>query len=104
MNFISGLRTAACAGLLGLGLLAAPGASPVQAAGFVAAPPAMASDTAIQRAYWVRDRYGRRIWIRPRYHPPPRPYYYRHYYRPHYRPAPHYRRGWVDRYGRWHPY
>jgi hypothetical protein len=58
------------------------------------APAALASPTApgaVQPVYWAHDRFGRRVWVeRPHYRPPP--------------PRYHHRRGWVDRYGRWHPY
>lgn len=91
-------RGLAMLGLAGMALaFGGPGAGTAQAAGFALTPLAGAQPApcAIVPAYWVRDRYGRRIWVQPHYRrPPPRRYY--RYVPP--------RRGWVDRYGRWHPY
>lgn len=89
--FQAGLRLLAIAA--GAALLAA--ATPARAAMPVPAPLASAATAPVQPVYWAYDRWGRRVWIeRPHYRPPPPRYYPRH----------HQRRGWVDRYGRWHPY
>ncbi|HTN11455.1 MAG TPA: hypothetical protein VL154_10850 [Acetobacteraceae bacterium] len=90
------LRQAAL--LAGLGIAAlGSNAGAAEAAVMLPAPlVAPAASAAIQPIYWARDRFGRQIWVEPRrYRPPPRHHYYR--------PPHHQRRGWVDRYGRWHP-
>ncbi len=64
-------------------------AAPSFVSSAVLAPSVQAGpEAAIQPVYWARDRFGRRVWVEPprRFRPPPR------------------RRGWVDRWGRWHPY
>jgi hypothetical protein len=73
--------------VVGLGLLVIGGAPTAHAA---IAPRATGPEIATQGlpatpVFWARDRYGRRIWVEPR-----------HYH--------HHPRGWVDRYGHWHPY
>ncbi len=81
--------------VIGLGM-AAMGASAgnAEAAMVVPAPNAVpAASLGIQPIYWAVDRFGRRVWVEPRYRPPPPRYYH-----------PPRRHGWVDRYGRWHPY
>jgi hypothetical protein len=85
-------RLGQAAMLAGLGLAVA-GAAPGGARAAMAAPmlTPIAVSGAVQPVYWAYDRYGRRVWVeRPHYRPPP--------------PRYHHRRGWVDRYGRWHPY
>lgn len=88
-HLTSALRAAAFT----VAALAAVAARPDAAAAMTLPQPAQAAAAAIQPVYWAYDRFGRRVWIERRYDPPPRYY-----------PREHHRRGWVDRYGRWHPY